>query len=209
MVLVPDRLTRDQSQAETRQRLIDAGKRVVAREGLAALSVTGVAAEAGLTTGAVYSNFEGRAGLVFEVSAAVSEEFAAPPSLMPPVDVGAETWLRGIAAVLADHTDNPKAVALATELMSAALRDDSVGVTARAVATRSLEEIADIVREARCEASGFAPEELALVVMALFTGLSQLRTLLGPEAVSMELCARAFGSLSGQAEPVRSRRRRA
>ena len=54
---VPNRLTRVQSRAQTRQRLVDAAMRVFARQGYAGASVNEIAEEAGYTVGALYSNF--------------------------------------------------------------------------------------------------------------------------------------------------------
>jgi AcrR family transcriptional regulator len=51
------RLTREEKKAQTRGRLIDAAAVVFARQGYLATSVDDVAQAAGLTKGAVYSNF--------------------------------------------------------------------------------------------------------------------------------------------------------
>lgn len=51
------RLTRKETQQQTRDRLLDAAARVFSRQGYHAVSVEEVAAEAGFSKGAVYSNF--------------------------------------------------------------------------------------------------------------------------------------------------------
>jgi AcrR family transcriptional regulator len=53
-------LTRREKQEHTRQQLLDAAARVFARRGYQQASVEEIAAEAGFTTGAVYSNFAGK-----------------------------------------------------------------------------------------------------------------------------------------------------
>jgi AcrR family transcriptional regulator len=53
-------LTRREKQERTREQLLDAAARVFARRGYQRASVEEVAAEAGFTTGAVYSNFAGK-----------------------------------------------------------------------------------------------------------------------------------------------------
>ena len=63
----PKRLTRKEKQAETRRRLLDAGERVFLRRGLHGSSVEEIAAEAGYTRGAFYSNFKGKEGLFVEL----------------------------------------------------------------------------------------------------------------------------------------------
>jgi AcrR family transcriptional regulator len=61
------RLTREESREQTQQRLLDAALRVIARKGLAATSVEDIAAQAGYTRGAFYSNFRGKHDLFIEL----------------------------------------------------------------------------------------------------------------------------------------------
>jgi AcrR family transcriptional regulator len=64
---VPKRLTRKEKQEETRRLLLDAAERVFIRRGLQASSVEEIAAEAGFTRGAFYSNFESKDQLFVEL----------------------------------------------------------------------------------------------------------------------------------------------
>ena len=57
---MPQVLTRRERQEQTRDRLLDAATKVFARRGYHEASVEEIAAEAGFTTGAVYSNFAGK-----------------------------------------------------------------------------------------------------------------------------------------------------
>lgn len=61
------RLSRKQRREETRRRLLDAGQRVFLRHGLRGSSVEEIAAEAGFTRGAFYSNFESKGQLFVEL----------------------------------------------------------------------------------------------------------------------------------------------
>jgi AcrR family transcriptional regulator len=63
----PKRLTRKEKQAETRQQLLDAAERVFIRRGLQGSSVEEIAAEAGFTRGAFYSNFKSKDELFVEL----------------------------------------------------------------------------------------------------------------------------------------------
>ena len=63
----PTRLTRKQRQAQTRARLLEAAQRVFLRRGLQGSSVEEIAAEAGFTRGAFYSNFESKNQLFIEL----------------------------------------------------------------------------------------------------------------------------------------------
>jgi len=63
----PVRLTREQSRDQTRQRLLDAAQAVFIKKGFGASSVEDVAADAGYTRGAFYSNFSSKAELLLDV----------------------------------------------------------------------------------------------------------------------------------------------
>ncbi|MFL5908045.1 MAG: TetR/AcrR family transcriptional regulator [Solirubrobacterales bacterium] len=63
----PKRLTRKEKQAETRRGLLDAAERVFLRRGLQGSSVEEIAAEAGFTRGAFYSNFKSKDELFVEL----------------------------------------------------------------------------------------------------------------------------------------------
>jgi AcrR family transcriptional regulator len=61
------RLTREQSKAQTRRRLLEAGGIVFARSGFGGASIRHIADEAGLTTGAVYAHFSSKEDLFLEL----------------------------------------------------------------------------------------------------------------------------------------------
>jgi AcrR family transcriptional regulator len=63
----PLRLSRKEKQAETRRLLLDAAERVFLRRGLQGSSVEEIAAEAGFTRGAFYSNFKSKDELFVEL----------------------------------------------------------------------------------------------------------------------------------------------
>ena len=61
------RLTREDSRDQTTQRLLDAAQKLIARKGLSAASVEDIAAAAGYTRGAFYSNFNSKGDLFIEL----------------------------------------------------------------------------------------------------------------------------------------------
>jgi AcrR family transcriptional regulator len=63
----PPRRTREQQQAETRRRLLDGAAQVIRERGLGAASVGAIAAQAGFTRGAFYSNFDSKDELFLEL----------------------------------------------------------------------------------------------------------------------------------------------
>jgi len=60
-------MTRAERQRRTREELVDAAERLFSRQGFHATSIDAVAAEAGFTKGAVYSNFDSKEDLFFAV----------------------------------------------------------------------------------------------------------------------------------------------
>jgi AcrR family transcriptional regulator len=63
----PTRLTREESQALTRSRLLAAAKLLFGRDGYAATSVERITETAGYSKGAAYSNFESKEAIFLEV----------------------------------------------------------------------------------------------------------------------------------------------
>src|SRR3984957_17845670 len=61
------RLNREQSRANTRDRLLAAARSVFAQRGFHGASVEEIAAEAGYSTGALYSNFGGKEDLFLDL----------------------------------------------------------------------------------------------------------------------------------------------
>ena len=72
----PTRLSRAESQALTRQRLVDVARDLFLREGYAKTSLERVAEEAGFSKGAVYSNFGGKDDLCLAVLDSIQGEVA-------------------------------------------------------------------------------------------------------------------------------------
>jgi AcrR family transcriptional regulator len=64
---MPPVMTRAERRQRTRDELVDAAERLFSRQGFHATSIDAVAAEAGYTKGAVYSNFESKEDLFFAV----------------------------------------------------------------------------------------------------------------------------------------------
>jgi AcrR family transcriptional regulator len=61
------RLTREDSRERTAQHLLDAGRKLIAKRGLSDTTLEDIAAEAGYTRGAFYSNFRSKGDLFIEL----------------------------------------------------------------------------------------------------------------------------------------------
>jgi AcrR family transcriptional regulator len=81
----------------TRDRLIDAAVRLFSRPGIGLISIESIAAEAGLTKGAVYHHFEDRAGLLRAVARRVSPVNEMRARIEPSVELSAREGLIAIA----------------------------------------------------------------------------------------------------------------
>ena len=207
----PRRLTRDERKAETREALLDAAGQVFARRGFHGASVDDVAAEAGFSTGALYSNFEGKEDLFLALLAReierqvneVSQATAERATLDERARGGAEYWNRFLER-------EPELVLLFMEFWAYAVRNPAVRprfaaryAEVRSALARLIEEGA---RELGMELTRPA-EHLAITVDALADGFA-LQKLADPESVPDELLGEALAILleatSRQAESSRT-----
>jgi AcrR family transcriptional regulator len=83
-------LTRKETQARTRERLIEAAARVFARRGYHQATVDEIASEAGFTVGALYSNFSGKEALFLAIADHQVEERVAEVEAIAKAAEGAE-----------------------------------------------------------------------------------------------------------------------
>lgn len=108
------RLSRTERKRQTRQALIAAARTVVARRGMQAATHEEIAAEAGLTIGAIYSNFDNRASLM----AALMDDVAAKSNVVLEEKATVRECLETLARrVIAAADDNPEAVDLQLEFL--------------------------------------------------------------------------------------------
>ena len=90
-----------QMMAETRARLIEAGRRAFATQGYSAASMDELTAEAGVTRGALYHNFGDKKGLLRAVVAQVDAEMIARlKAARDPVDDPWESFLKELVAYI-------------------------------------------------------------------------------------------------------------
>ena len=186
----PARMTREQSKANTRERLLAAARSAFASSGFHGASVDEIASRAGFSTGALYSNFDGKEDLFLvlmereieeharEIAAAVSVR----ESVAERATGGAQRWMTMIDR-------EPELLLLFMEFWAYGVRDAGVRpkVAARFAQVRRLltQLIEDGVREFDLELA-IPAEQLAVAVDALADGIARQR-LADPEAVPDEL----------------------
>jgi AcrR family transcriptional regulator len=207
------RLTREQSRANTRERLLRAARSVFARSGFHGASVEEIASEAGFSTGALYSNFTGKEDLflvlmereIEEHAREISEAVRTRDSMAERATGGARQWMTMIER-------EPEVVLLFMEFWAYGVRDAQVRpkVAARFAQMREVltRLIADGVRDFELELE-LPAEQLALAIDALADGIARQK-LTDPDAVPDELMGRVLSLLFVAAtRPAGTRRRSA
>jgi AcrR family transcriptional regulator len=187
------------TRAETRQAVLDAAFEVFSSRGIAASSLTDVAAAAGLTKGAVYSNFDSKDELVLalmeehaghRIRASLDAiDHAAPAEVFPQVAAVLVHEMRADAAwhrLLAEYF----AMAHHDPQKRAALRERRREV--RATIARAVERVGT---ELALPLPLPAPD-LAVVLLALSNGLG-VETDIDPDGVPDDLLARVLTLIVG------------
>ncbi|MGU7784860.1 TetR/AcrR family transcriptional regulator [Burkholderia sp. PU8-34] len=184
----PTRLTREQSKDQTRERLLNAAQEIFLTKGFVAASVEDVAAAAGYTRGAFYSNFRSKAELLLELlerdHSAVQAEFQA-------IFNGGGTREQMEATVLTHysrlHRDD-RCYLLWVEAKLQAARDPKFRVDFNQFLQEKREQMAEYIR-LFAERSGtpllLPAETLALGLMGLCDGVQSYYTA-DPQHVSAD-----------------------
>jgi AcrR family transcriptional regulator len=190
----------------TREKLLSAARSVFARRGFHGSSVEEIAAEAGYSTGALYSNFGGKEDLFLvlmereiaeharEIAAAVRDR----ASVTERATGGARQWMSMIER-------EPELLLLFMEFWSYGVRDPRVRpqVAARFAQVRALltKLIVDGMREFDLQLE-LPAEHLALAIDALADGIARQK-LADPDAVPDDLMGRVISLLiAGATRPA-------
>ncbi len=157
-------MTREQSRANTRERLLAAARSVFARSGFHGASVEEIASEAGFSTGALYSNFDGKEDLFLALMEREIEEHArelaeavrARASIAERATGGARQWMTMIER-------EPELLLLFMEFWAYGVRDPTVRpkVAARFAQMRQVLTRADRRRRARVRPRAGDPRRAA------------------------------------------------
>lgn len=134
---------------QTRERLLAAAKRVMERHGYAGATVALIAAEAGLSSGAIYTHYAGRTELLVAALHAHRDETMAGLFTTPDGAGSVAERLVTLGLQLRDRPDRDATLLL--EALLAARRDTELaGVLADSVAERG-DQVAAMVRHAQHE----------------------------------------------------------
>lgn len=197
------RKTQAERREETREHVLAAAARVFAARGFHATSLDAIAEEAGFSRGAVYYNFADKEELFLEL---LDRRCAKRAQDLRDVFSGADEDFRATsqrAQVAADHaldamTGDTEWRALYLEFLAHAARDTAFR---RRFAKRCADmrgALDDVVAERTgpvADALGMKPEQLAVVIDALGTGLMTAHMLHGPRAVPPDLFSKTLALL--------------
>jgi AcrR family transcriptional regulator len=178
---------REEQRALTRKRLLEAARTVFARRGFHGASLDEIAREAGATTGAIYSNFDGKEDLFL---AMLDERFAERRAAMErtaATDAAPEEQVRAGGGDFAEYlTADPEWQRLFFEMVAHATRDQRLRreLVAR---YRGLRGVIAEVYARRAEELGYeVPVPFAWMVFAMGNGFA-MEKLLEPDAVPDDL----------------------
>jgi len=186
--------------ARTRARLIEAAIELIRADGYEGLTLAAVAARAGMTTGAIYGNFQSRTDLLM----AVARVSGAPivPNIRPGMSL--REFMLATADAVIESLPQRRAAMVGT------LGFHIEQLTHEELRERSSSETADIYRRFSIGVGQFIPaeqlpmppEQLVPAMHALVDGLV-LHRILTPELVPDEVIRAAFEALAaGSPEPT-------
>jgi len=177
---------------------------VFARDGFHAATLDDVAAEAGLTKGAVYSNFTGKRELFLALlEEQVTRRAQLALSALSGAPVGAAKDVPSLAAALADQLSQLSAAEpdwqlLYIEFWLYAMRDPDAHRLLATARRRLRQAIADLAEDAQRRFgldTGISGARWATVILGLSNGLA-LERLIDPEAVPGDLLAMILNRLA-------------
>lgn len=169
-------------------RLLRAAARVFARRGYEGATVPEIAAEAGLSTGAIYSNFDGKADLFHTLMA---QEIGEQQRIRLTSVAESATEDDAIAVTAAQWAgyveENRESVLLLLEFCLAGARDEQI----RPAIAQELAHVRDNLTEATTQVTGSGQADMAPAVQALAYGYA-LQRLLDPETIEASHFNRAL-----------------
>jgi AcrR family transcriptional regulator len=173
------RLTRAEQQEQTHERLLAAGRTVLAKRGFLAATVEEIAAEAGYTRGAVYKHFGGKEGLWLAAMAAQAEAHLGLLDQALAAAVDQSGVVRALTPVaVADDGEAARWSATTAEFLAAVAGQPETAAAVVAAQKRHEEEIVTVL-DKHCQRLGLRPAlplpHLVAVLGALGGGLSLRR----------------------------------
>lgn len=172
------RLNREESQARTRDRLVQAARDEIVKKGFAQATVRDIADAAGFSQGAFYSNFPSKEAILLEVVRRhQTEERAKIEAALGHVPGHGDNAMKGIERWAANINTDPGWAILAVELQLQALRSPSFAVGYSALNREHLDAMGALIArlfDLLDKAVPGDPVEIAIGFIALGRGMALL-----------------------------------
>lgn len=202
----PPRLTREESRLQTRAHLLAAAKRLFVDRGFGATSLRDIAAEAGYTQGAFYSNFESKEALfvelmrersrtqVADIVRVLSDPAASGDDILHALDI----WSKTVDA-------EPEWSVLGVEFKLNGRRNPAFAKASQALLDTHRDGLAYCIEQIFARMKKVPPESptvLAMSFMGLSQGLSLQQSILSEVPIGHMIMV-FLRSLLASAKPVR------
>jgi AcrR family transcriptional regulator len=169
------RLTREESKAATREKLLAAASKAFARYGFAAISVDEIAESAGFSRGAFYSNFKSKDHLFLTVVEREIRAWSRETREIVSASSSAEETLFGLRKFYGAVKEGDKDThLLIAEARLYAARNGQFKSKLSALFREVHEELMSVVKRLQTGATiknGIAADQLVLIAIALYHGL--------------------------------------
>jgi AcrR family transcriptional regulator len=189
-------LTAERRRQQTREYLLQAAAQVFAERGFYAATLDEVAAAAGFTKGAVYSNFKNKEDLFLALlEDSYAREMTALRATIDGSDIPPEARIGDFVSLIGGELDRvPNMGALYLEFHLYALRNPAARARMNELEQEDIRAIAEILEVERAQRGievEVSPEQTARIIVALFRGISMMRTA-NPEVAGEELLEAAI-----------------
>jgi AcrR family transcriptional regulator len=193
-------LTAERRRQQTREYLLDAAAQVFAERGFHEATIDEVASAAGFTKGAVYSNFKNKEDLFLALlEDAYAKDTAAIKQTLGASDVPPEARLGDFVRMMRNEmAQMPDLGALYLEFHLYALRNPSARERMNELERADVRAIAEIIESERTQREieiDDPVERTARIIVALFRGISMMRTS-DPEMAGEDLLEGAIAFVS-------------
>ncbi len=189
-------LTAERRRQQTREYLLQAAAQVFAERGFHAATLDEVAAAAGFTKGAVYSNFKNKEDLFLALlEDSYAREMTALRATIDSSDVPPEARIGDFVSLIGGELDRvPNMGALYLEFHLYALRNPAARARMNELEQEDIRAIAQILEVEHAQRGievEVPSEQTARIIVALFRGINMMRTA-NPEATGEELLEAAI-----------------
>jgi AcrR family transcriptional regulator len=178
------RLTREESQAQTRATLIAVGRKHFLRYGLGGAVAEKIAEDAGYSRGALYANFDGKEDLFLAV---IREEQACRSNIFRSIlrdEPSSKKRLRKMRDTIADTYTNRDWIVLRAEFEAGALRSERIRQSFVEMHRLQMHDGGELLRDLLKSSeivSRLKPDDFIMVMLNLAHGLAVTQKILGAE----------------------------